>query len=204
MHVFIRPCLAVVISEVTFSTLTDRADTKKAVLLKSVSCRKSSRRRCSVRKGVPWNFAKVFSCEFCEISKNTFFIEHLGTSTSVVVSSFQGLCPKKDYPVFRRWLCSCEIGNLIVPSSNNAVDTRCRFNVDTTSCNVVQRRIDIVMTSCVYWELPFYQITKILFFSTAHNFEAGTFTAQKTKFFVKGFLVNVRKTQFYFGFVHVY
>ena len=67
---------------------------------------KSSHRRCSVRKGVlrnfvnslentcatvffliklqaPCNFikketlAQVFSCDFCEISKNTFFTEHL-------------------------------------------------------------------------------------------------------------------------------
>ena len=68
---------------------------------------RSSHRRCSVRKGVFRNFAKftgkhlcqslffnkvaglacnfikketlaqVFSCEFCEISKNTFFTEHL-------------------------------------------------------------------------------------------------------------------------------
>ena len=36
-----------------------------------------------------WNFikketlAQVFSCEFCEISKNTFFAEHLRTSASV-------------------------------------------------------------------------------------------------------------------------
>ena len=59
--------------------------------------------QCSVKKGVPRNFAKihkktpvseslfrinfikneilaqVFSCEFCEISKNTFFTEHLRT-----------------------------------------------------------------------------------------------------------------------------
>ena len=27
--------------------------------------------------------AQVFSCEFCEISKNTFFIEHLWTAASV-------------------------------------------------------------------------------------------------------------------------
>ena len=70
-------------------------------------CR-SSHQRCSVKRGVPGNFAKytvkhlcqrlffnkvaglqacnfikkeslaqVFPCEFCEISKNTFFPEHL-------------------------------------------------------------------------------------------------------------------------------
>ena len=27
--------------------------------------------------------AQVFSCEFCEISKNTFFVEHLWTAASV-------------------------------------------------------------------------------------------------------------------------
>ena len=66
-------------------------------------------RMCSVKKGVLRNFAKftrkhlcqrlffnkvagnfikkeslaqVFSCEFCEISKNRFFTEHLGTAAS--------------------------------------------------------------------------------------------------------------------------
>ena len=72
---------------------------------------RSSHRRCSVRKGVLRNFAKftgncarvsffnrveaeacnfikqetlaqVFSCEFCEISNNTFFAEHLRATAS--------------------------------------------------------------------------------------------------------------------------
>ena len=69
---------------------------------------RSSHRRCYVRKGVLRNFAKftgknqcqslffnkaagfikretlaqVFSCEFCEISKNTFFREHLRPTAS--------------------------------------------------------------------------------------------------------------------------
>ena len=73
---------------------------------------KSSHQRCSVKKGVLRNFAKftgkylcqglffkkvagaacnfikketlaqVFSCEFCEISKNIFFTEQLRTTTS--------------------------------------------------------------------------------------------------------------------------
>ena len=30
------------------------------------------------------SLAQVFSCEFCEISKNTFFIEHLWATTSAV------------------------------------------------------------------------------------------------------------------------
>ena len=49
-----------------------------------------SHRRCSLRKGVLRNFAKftgkhlaqVFFCEFCEISKNTFFTEHLWATAS--------------------------------------------------------------------------------------------------------------------------
>ena len=58
-------------------------------------------RRCSVKKGVLRNFTnsqihrktpvpgslvQVFSCEFCEISKNTFSTEHLGTIASVCLS----------------------------------------------------------------------------------------------------------------------
>ena len=34
---------------------------------------RSSHRRCCVGKGVLRNLAEVFSCEFCKISKNTFF-----------------------------------------------------------------------------------------------------------------------------------
>ena len=77
---------------------------------------RSSHRRCSVKKGVLRNFAKftgkhlcqrlffdkvaglrpatllkkslaqVFSYEFCEISKNTFFTEHLRTTASEYLS----------------------------------------------------------------------------------------------------------------------
>ena len=58
-----------------------------------------SHRRCSVKKGVLRNFTKFtgkhlcqslfvkkenFSCEFCEISKNTFFTEHLWVTASKV------------------------------------------------------------------------------------------------------------------------
>ena len=65
---------------------------------------------CSIKKGVLENFTKftgtllcqslffnkvagltletlaqVFSCEFCEIFKNTFFTEHLRTTTSIIL-----------------------------------------------------------------------------------------------------------------------
>ena len=77
-----------------------------------ISClyeKRSSHRRCSVRKGVLKNFTKVygklpvpesqacnfikkealaylFSCEFCEISKNTFFTKHFWTTASKFVT----------------------------------------------------------------------------------------------------------------------
>ena len=34
----------------------------------------------------------------------------------------------------------------------NPVETRRRSNVDTTSCDVIQRRIDVETTSCIYRE----------------------------------------------------
>ena len=34
------------------------------------------------------NLAQVFSCELCEISKNTFFTEHLWTTVSVIKSQY--------------------------------------------------------------------------------------------------------------------
>ena len=58
---------------------------------------RNSHRRCSVKKGVLTRFAKfrevcnfikietllqVFSCEFCEMPKNTFFTEHVLTTGS--------------------------------------------------------------------------------------------------------------------------
>ena len=73
---------------------------------------RSSHRRYSVRKGILRNFAnsqentctrvsfltkllffkketlaQVFFCEFCEISKNTFFTEHLWTTASKVLTT---------------------------------------------------------------------------------------------------------------------
>ena len=85
---------------------------------------RSSHRRCSVRKGVLRNFAKftgkhlcqslffnkvavikkevlaqVFSCDFCEISKNTFFTEHLRATASAFKMQFSSFCKSK-YPKF--------------------------------------------------------------------------------------------------------
>ena len=38
-------------------------------------------------------------------------------------------------------------------SPSNPVDTRRRFSVDATLCDIVRRRIDVETTSCVYGEL---------------------------------------------------
>ena len=49
--------------------------------LENTFSHRRSRPEIFCKKGFLRNFAKtlgqVFSCEFCEISKNTFFIEHL-------------------------------------------------------------------------------------------------------------------------------
>ena len=37
------------------------------------------------------NLAQVFSCELCEISKNTFFTEHLRATASVLLSIYEHL-----------------------------------------------------------------------------------------------------------------
>ena len=36
------------------------------------------------------------------------------------------------------------------------VDTRRRFNIDTTSCNAVRRRTDVRTTSFVYWVIGYW------------------------------------------------
>ena len=36
--------------------------------------------------------AQVLSCEFCEISKNTFFTEHLWTTASIIIWIFTNIC----------------------------------------------------------------------------------------------------------------
>ena len=85
---------------------------QKVALETVVHQNSSSHRSYSVRKGVLRNFAKftekqlskacnnclrpatllketlaqVFSCEFCEISKNTFFTEHLWATASVKIN----------------------------------------------------------------------------------------------------------------------
>ena len=87
-------------------------------LRRSSICRRNHR-RCSVRKGVLNNFSKfkgkhriqsecgkacnfikketlaqVFSCEFWEISKNTFFTEHLQVTASTYVRDVYSRCDK--------------------------------------------------------------------------------------------------------------
>ena len=54
-----------------------------------------------------------------------------------------------DFAIKRSSLIVTKRKIVIIPSY--PVDTRCRFNVDTTSYDVVRRRIDVEITSCVYW-----------------------------------------------------
>ena len=93
---------------------------------------RSSHRRCSTKIGVPKNFAKftgkhcvslflnkvpglkacnfikketlaqVFSCEFCETLKNTFFMEHFRTTASVhYLLKNTELVSSQSFPHFR-------------------------------------------------------------------------------------------------------
>ena len=51
-------------------------------IMEKIICRcGSSHQRCSVKRGVLRNFAK-FTGKFCEISKNTFFTEHVWATAS--------------------------------------------------------------------------------------------------------------------------
>ena len=77
------------------------SDVRSSQSMKVLVVYRSSHQRCSVRKGVLRNFteftgkqtcnfikketlAQVFSCEFCEISENTFFTEPLCTTASLM------------------------------------------------------------------------------------------------------------------------
>ena len=66
-----------------------------------IICR-SSHRRCSLRKGVLRSFSFLIklqvwgrSYEFCEVSKKTFFTEHLWASASVFDLSFHSISQNK-------------------------------------------------------------------------------------------------------------
>ena len=71
---------------------------------------RSSHRRCSVRKGVGRTFTKftgkhlcqslfLIKLQACEISKNSFFTEHLRATASVLKMQFLSFCRSK-YPKF--------------------------------------------------------------------------------------------------------
>ena len=49
------------------------------------------------------SLAQVFSCQFCEIPKNTFFTEHLRTTASVTKSKFHFLYYADEILVICRW-----------------------------------------------------------------------------------------------------
>ena len=63
---------------------------------------------CQSLSGAACNFikketlAQVFSCEFCEISKNTFFTEHVWTTASLVWENQIKKLEKHNCPSFRK------------------------------------------------------------------------------------------------------
>ena len=83
-----------------------------------------------------------------------FVMRLMNFSLSYFIQNFSKGFPVKS--VFRKlikvlcWLL------LLIYVTMFPVDTRRRFNVDTTSCNVAQRRINVETTSCVYWTIPSY------------------------------------------------
>ena len=94
---------------------------------------KSRHQRCSVRKGVPRNFAKFtekhlcqslffnkvaglrhFRGEFCEISKNTFFTEHLWMTASGINSQTIDWLDSLLNRCFLWNRCSCNQGRVFI------------------------------------------------------------------------------------------
>ena len=77
----------------TFNSCFHRSSGQKQVWLSAVNTRfsrkryllprksRSSQRRCSVKEGMQRQ-AQVFSCEYCEIFKNSYFQKHLWTAAS--------------------------------------------------------------------------------------------------------------------------
>ena len=77
----------------TFNSCLHRSSGQKQVWLSAINTRfswkmylrpqksRSSQRRCSVKEGMQ-RPAQVFSCEYCEIFKNTYFEKHLWTAAS--------------------------------------------------------------------------------------------------------------------------
>ena len=79
IHKFCHPKVAVISCRFDIITLLlDPFTTTDQYKLKSENfTNRSSHRRCSIKK--------VFSCEFCEISNNTFSTEHLWTTASIQI-----------------------------------------------------------------------------------------------------------------------
>ena len=84
------------------------------VHVKDKTFNRSSCLRCSMKKGVIrkpatlWKetLAQVFSCEFCKISKNTFFTEHLWSIASVttVMKACNFIKKRLEHRCFFLWI----------------------------------------------------------------------------------------------------
>ena len=60
------------------------------------------------------SLAQVLSCEFCEISKNTFFTEYLGATVSVYISYIIHLFTLGTAFFQQHWYYFCKIANFFI------------------------------------------------------------------------------------------
>ena len=82
----------------------------------------------------------------------------------------------------------------------NPVDTRRRFNVDRTSCDVARRRINVETMSCVDWEKPFTSFKKCSTLDVWQSFEyTSAFTPEQTILLnqIRGLLLFLKYSRFY-------
>ena len=121
----------------------------RKVVWKQFSTYRSSHRRCFVRKGVlinSCNFIKketltqVFSCEFCEISKNTFSTQHLWTTASILTWNLKSqesyLNSHGDTYFFRNVFKQTSVLSRYHNYKNNMSSTLPGFSF-LTSCSIV-------------------------------------------------------------------
>ena len=96
--------------------------------------------------------------------------------------------------------CTWEV---VKPLSHNdiTVDTRRRFNVDATLCDIARRRIDVETTSCVYW----FNMKKTYFINVLEKKIKGLLLGLR-QFLVTKTPLKLMKNAFYFTlnplFVH--
>ena len=83
---------------------------------------------------------------------------------------------------------------LEIYSKYNPVDTRRRFNFDTTSYDVMRRRIDVETTSCVYRKPLSNLLNDVLYFSCTSLFKKCA--KEKRRWYLSE--EQKRKTKYYY------